>query len=128
MKAKRTTNAYLKAVAKMEGYKFGHAHEPNLSGNLYPHVKPLKEKYFFKPRKRAKVDFGSLTSRSPTLIEAFKSGIPWPICDRFIALKNQAKRLSCLFDSPGLLLKAYMRTKDISSLSQLELMLSLNGC
>ena len=114
MKAKRTTNAYLKAVAKMEGYMFGHAHEPNLSGNLYPHVKPLKEKYFFKPRKRA-------------LIEAFKSGIPWPISDKFIALKNQAKRLSCLFDSPDLLLKAYMRTKDISSLSQLELMLSLNG-
>lgn len=127
MKAKRTTNAYLKAVAKMEGYIVGHAHEPNLSGSCYPHVKPLKEKYFFEPRKRTKVDFGSLTGRSPTLIEAFKSGIPWPISDRFIALKNQAKRLSCLFNSPGLLLKAYMRTKGISSLSQLEIMLSLNG-
>lgn len=58
MKAKRTTNAYLKAVAKMEGYMFGHAHEPNLSGNLYPHVKPLKEKYFSSRAKELKLTLG----------------------------------------------------------------------
>ena len=122
-KDRHSISKLLYDITKFEGYKLEH-----FSYNIDSYGKRPGDFYAFKPKKKRLISNGSLDV-SPTFFEAyFNHGISYPIAKKFIALSNRAKRLKCVFKSKKLLLEAYMRSKGIRTLPELELKLAMAGC
>ena len=122
-KSKHSISKLLYGIAKLEGYKLEH-----FSYSIDSYSKRPEDFYAFKPKKNALISYGSLEV-SPTFFEAyFDHSISYPIAKKYIALSNRAKRLKCVFKSKKLLLEAYMRSKRIRTLPELELKLAMAGC
>ena len=122
-KDRHSISKLLYGITKLEGYKLEH-----FSYSIDSYGKRPEDFYAFKPKKKRIISYGSLEV-SPTFFEAyFNHGISYPIAKKYIALSNRAKRLKCVFKSKKLLLEAYMRSKGIRTLPELELKLAMAGC